>query len=456
MLADDADGQTFDRKSLRREVHLDGLIGVVLRDQQNLVSLLCALKALDRHLVFDARNDDLPVGRMLRLMHGQQVAIHINDQNTNDQLEAGDYIEFYGQAVGAADSKYAAYNVYWLTTAADAGEPLLRMAASDGAPGVATVVTTHTATVGYEVNQEYWGMAPGDDALDRWFFSPAISGAEIAGGGLPVDYTISLPGAAGDGILEITLYGAYDTEHDVVITVNGVSRGHHKWSGIAPIQVAMDPVNFGETNVVTIECLTGMDRIFVDNFTAVDFDRNFTADGDSLKFSHALGSGYQITGFDSNDLAVYDITDAADAVRINGFTPSGSGPYTLAIEPQYGSGERTYLALSADAAKTPAGLAVEASSSLADTVNGADYLLITHRRQVLAYAAAATPPLLFLAAFNAYHFGSPFRFGQTLGGEAEAQTIAGFGATRPRRFIQSSLCAHDHHASRTRLAAVKW
>jgi len=54
------------------------------------------------------------------------------------------------------------------------------------------------------------------------------------------------------------------------------------------------------------------------------------------------------------------------------------------------------------------------------------YLLITHRRHVLAYAAAATPPLLFLAAFNAYHFGSPLRFGQTLRGEAEAQTIAGF------------------------------
>jgi hypothetical protein len=55
------------------------------------------------------------------------------------------------------------------------------------------------------------------------------------------------------------------------------------------------------------------------------------------------------------------------------------------------------------------------------------YLMIAHRRHVLAYAAAATPPLLFLAAFNAYHFGSPLRFGQTLRGEAEAQAIAGSG-----------------------------
>jgi hypothetical protein len=57
----------------------------------------------------------------------------------------------------------------------------------------------------------------------------------------------------------------------------------------------------------------------------------------------------------------------------------------------------------------------------------AAYLAVAHRRRALAFAAAAIPPLLFLAAFNAYHFGSPFRFGQTLRGEIEAQAIAGPG-----------------------------
>jgi hypothetical protein len=57
------------------------------------------------------------------------------------------------------------------------------------------------------------------------------------------------------------------------------------------------------------------------------------------------------------------------------------------------------------------------------------YLLIARRKEVLAFAAAAAPPLLFLAAFNAVHFGSPVRFGQTLRGAAEAGRIAGSGGS---------------------------
>ncbi len=320
---------------------------------------------------------DLSQVRLYNL--GGQVAIFINDQNSDGQLDSGDYIEFYGQPAAAEYAKYSAYNVYWLTTASDAVEPLLRMTSSSGAPQAGTLATVHTATVSREDNLEYRAMAPGADYLERWFFSPAVTGVEIEGGGRPVDYTLSLPGAAGAGTLEIVLYGAYDTEHEVAISVNGNSVGRSVWSGISSTVITIDPVHFHDTNIITIECLTGMDKIYVDTITAVDFERDFTADSDSLKFTHATGYRYQVSGFENNDLAAYDITSASGVVRVAGATTDGSGPYTLEFEPQYGSGDRTYLVLSADAVKTPSALVENTPSSLSNTANGADYILITHR-----------------------------------------------------------------------------
>jgi hypothetical protein len=323
---------------------------------------------------------DLSQVRLYNL--GQQERIHVNDQSTADVLEAGDYIEFYGQPAGNDYAKYAEHNVYWLTTASDGSEALRRMTSIDGDPQGASLATTHLATVEYEENEEYWALAPGDNALERWFFLDTVSGVEIDGGGDAVDYTLTLPGASGEGSLEIVLYGSYDTDHRVAVTVNGASVGTAVWSGIAAQQVTIDPVTFGETNVVTLQCLTGMDKIYVDVIRAVDFVRSFTADSDALKFDHEKDYRYQVSGFDSDDLAVFDITSAKNVKRVTGFTVSGSGPYTLEMQPQHGSGasdDRTYLVVSADAVKTPAGLVEETASDLALNTNQADYLLITHR-----------------------------------------------------------------------------
>jgi hypothetical protein len=48
------------------------------------------------------------------------------------------------------------------------------------------------------------------------------------------------------------------------------------------------------------------------------------------------------------------------------------------MEPEGGAGERTYLALSSDAVKTPSGISQDTASTLSDQANGADYILITH------------------------------------------------------------------------------
>lgn len=53
------------------------------------------------------------------------------------------------------------------------------------------------------------------------------------------------------------------------------------------------------------------------------------------------------------------------------------------------------------------------------------YLLFASRRLVLPFILGSSGPLVMLAAFNLRHFGSPFRFGQTVRGLAEAVAITG-------------------------------
>jgi hypothetical protein len=197
---------------------------------------------------------------------------------------------------------------------------------------------------------------------------------------VPVDFSIHLPGVAGAGRLRISMWAYYDTYHDVEIQVNGVFAEIANWSGIAFHEVTLDGIDLLEgDNVITFICNRQMDIIFVDWFEAT-YARTFTASNNSLKFSHESGFGYQINNFDADNLVVFDITQATDVARVVDFELSGTNPYALAFEPPVNPGaSQTYLVLKSDAGMTPAGLVEDAAADLADTTNGADYILITHR-----------------------------------------------------------------------------
>ena len=122
---------------------------------------------------------------------GEEIAIQVHDINGNDTLDAGDYIQFYGQPVDSTYSKYAKYNVYWLT----AGGVATRMAAVDGTPVLASDAVSHTFTVRHELDQLYLMSRPGSDDIDRWIFATVAFGDQIAHAqaGLARDFTINLP-----------------------------------------------------------------------------------------------------------------------------------------------------------------------------------------------------------------------------------------------------------------------
>jgi hypothetical protein len=311
---------------------------------------------------------------------GAEVALHVVDQNADDTLDATDYIEFYGQPVATQYAKYARDNVYWLLTAGGTDSPK-RMVEIDGTPQDGSVTETYTDTVHYEEDQYYVGLAPGDDFLDRWFLD-LVRGSDVTGtpDPVPVDFTVKLPGVTGQGRLIISMWGFYDTYHDVEIQVNGVFANIANWSGISFHEVTLDGINLLEgDNIITLICNRDMDIVIVD-WVEATYPRTFQASSNTLKFSHESGFRYQIDDFSTSTPRIFDITDATDVSRVANVAINGSNPYTLEFEPPVDPGATaTYLVLDADASMIPVGLIEDTAADLADNANGADYILITHR-----------------------------------------------------------------------------
>jgi len=318
---------------------------------------------------------------------GQEVAIHVYDQDGDNTLDDVDYVAFYGSPLGSQYVKYAKYNVYWLTDSGVAGG--LRMAAIDGTP-VSSPVSEHVSTIHHEEDTEYVTTAPGGDGQDRWFFSPIVLGPAYPpawGGGQPASFSLFLPDVGGNkmGSLKIRMAGVTDENHGVEVSVNGTPALPFTWNGIAFHEVAIDSIGLvdGDNTIdVAITCTTDpsiADGILVDWFE-MTYPKNFVAQSDVLKFSYGAGSAYQILGFGGSEILAFDITSAGDVRRIlNAQTTDMGGSYRFDMEPLYGTGERTYLVLSMGVLKTPVDIYEVVDPKLSDSINGADYILITHR-----------------------------------------------------------------------------
>jgi hypothetical protein len=314
----------------------------------------------------------------LRLYYlGAEVAIEVVDQNSDDRMDAADYIRFYAQPVSSLYAKYSDQNVYWLTLSGGSGAPL-RMSRIAAGPAGGPLAVDFADSARHELDQVIWLKAPGEDSVERWFFWTYVQGTEHAGGGLPKAFTITVPDPISSGTLTILMAGQTETTHEVRVAINGVQQDF-SWTGISYYQATVNNVPLVDgDNTVTLQCLSadGNDSIIVDWFE-IDYWRDYVAVDNKLRFAPDSGNRYAIDGFSSNSLLAYDISDPAAVAKIDNAVITGSDPYSIEFEPaDYGD---TYLVLASDTVHIPVGLTSNTSGILADTANGADYILITHR-----------------------------------------------------------------------------
>jgi hypothetical protein len=316
----------------------------------------------------------------VRLYHmGEEVAVLVSDTDTPGAFDADDYIEFYAQPVADQYDKYAAQNIYWLVTSGGIGTPK-RMLSLDGTPAAGPLATEHNAVVRLEDDEYYVGLAPGTNDRDRWFFDDFVLGTDFTGGVDPVQvpFDLTLPGVVGSGDLTISLWGYYDTGHQVEVWVNDISQGTFNWSGVAFYEVNLTGLNLTANTTVKLACNTAMDGLIVDYIEAT-YPQSFSAVADTLTFSHNSGYRYIIDDFSTAALHVFDITDPVDVAYVTNLQISGAGSFSLEFEPPQSGGTDTFVIIGADDYKIPEAIIEDTPSDLADSANEVDYILITHQ-----------------------------------------------------------------------------
>ena len=162
--------------------------------------------------------------------------------------------------------------------------------------------------------------------------------------------------------------------------VNGSFVSNYSWGGVAFYNVALIDLNLLDgDNTISLTCNNAPDAIVVDSFD-ISYIKSFDASNNRLQFSHDNGYRYQIDGFDTTDLVVFDISDPTNVVKVSNYQISGANPYTLEFEPPLNpEATDTYWVLASGASMVPVGLIEDMAADLALTANGADYMLITHR-----------------------------------------------------------------------------
>jgi uncharacterized repeat protein (TIGR01451 family) len=327
-------------------------------------------------------NTSLPISTFQLYHLGIEVAIHIDDVDTDGLFDAEDSLLFYGQAPA---SKYTADNVYWLTYGQGTG---LRMGTRSAAPGTAATPIFYRAQRHVEQSATYLPRASGDEDLERFLWDYSYPPSKPS-----TSYTFSLAAPySGDhtATLRMAMFGGLsdtiDPDHHTQVYLNGTLVEDAWWDGlvwrVTEIQVPQSLLVAGG-NTVELLCPNdtgvGVDAVAVD-WLELGFASNFLAKSDELAFGYRKAGTwkFQVSGFSSDGVVVYDVTDPAAVVLLEGLAVNQVGPtYTAEFEDPVVA-PTSYWALAGTAYRTVQAIEADTASNLQSTANGADHITISH------------------------------------------------------------------------------
>ncbi len=336
--------------------------------------------------------------RTLRMYYqGQEIPILVIGE-ADGQFNASDTLLFYGRSVDSlyydgliATNKYTNDNIYWLTYGGANGWRIQAKSNLSGAPSA----SAFSHTVRLEQNVWYQSAYPFREGADHWYWDLIRAIGENQTGSRQYDFqAYNLPSGAFTATITTTLLGFYSGAHHLQIYINNtlILDDPGPWSDnqnyTATTTFSQSLLNEG-FNTITVALVndTGKsyDQAYV-NWIQITYADGFTAENDRLTFraSTAGPQTFQIRGFQTNDIAVYDVTDFMSPKKIEGGIITGSGPYTITVGDNAIIGSK-YIALTPAAHLSPASItrvtpktSAYTPADLLQTTNEADYILITH------------------------------------------------------------------------------
>lgn len=318
-----------------------------------------------------------------------------------------DGLYFYGEAIV---SPYTEENIYWVSP----GTKDMRMAVAAGSTpptGPSGQVFTENARVFQDVFAST--VVPVGMGQDFWYWDFLWNGASV-------DFDLPAPGTAGVGTATLRMHvqGATATpallDHQATISVNGTVVGSGQWDDLArqSVSVSFDQAILGENNTVSVAAAGDPGSIYyVDGFE-LNYQRRMEAVGDRLNLNADKANLIRVDGFSSNQIGVFDISNpqAPTLIRATRIEDDNGG-YRVSFAPSTTPGGR-YLALTAPQALAPAWFSADEPSSLHDSGNQADYLVIAPEElaasanKLAAYRSAMASKVVMLEdIYDEFNFG---------------------------------------------------
>ena len=321
---------------------------------------------------------DSPDPRTFRVHNqGSEVAIY-GVGESDGSFDAVDSLLFYGQKV---TTRFTDTNVYWLSWGETSG---LRMATVDGSPGgTGTAPASFKTTLRVEEDHLYRSLQPTGPDNDYWYWDYIMAPTVVA-----YSFTVLHPSTEYLTAAVRGLFMGYaaSPEHHTLVYLNGDLIEDANWAPGSEyaFEALVSQLDLDEgINTISVEApLDGgiTQNVFFINRFEIDYYRTYAADGDVLFFDgdEAGTWEYQVKGFTTDTVEVFDITTPGSPTRIlYGVISAEDSTYTLTFEHSI-AGEHHYVALTPAQRLTPLSIEQDTPSNLQATTNGADYLVITH------------------------------------------------------------------------------
>ncbi|HJQ71675.1 MAG TPA: C25 family cysteine peptidase [Blastocatellia bacterium] len=304
--------------------------------------------------------------RLLQLyVDGQQLPFIVTGQD-DGRLDASDAMEFYGIGldVPSTDTR-----TYWLVAGS---QPGARISVSPTRGGIGSLPTSFAYTVERKDRTIYFSALRNGDAEN--FFGPVVSSEQV-------NQSMNIQRlAAGAATLEVALQGVTVGQHRVRVMLNGADAGVVDFSGqtrgVGRFQLPQSRLREGENSVSFVGA--GQTDVSLLDYVRITYQHAYTAENNSLRFTATGNQMASVDGFSSTQVRVVDVTDPAAVVEVTGAVRRQKSGYGITFSVP-GDGERTLLAFDAAQAKRPARTAANRPSSLRNTGQGADLVIVAPR-----------------------------------------------------------------------------
>lgn len=349
--------------SVKITVNVDGLYRVTYADLQSAGLTPAVLNSLNP--------------RTFRLLDaGQEQHIHVLGEGDN-VFNPSDSILFYG--LRNTDPHADDNNVYWLTWGGANG---LRMAAQNAAPVAAPLATTLLTTAHAEENKEYKQQRPYVEWLqpvlyDNWYAGLVSTSKLVTFPDLKVNTSSTVA-----PVLSVWLAGDQQnpTSYTVQFSLNGGALQSKSWSGVRVLDGVVNlPAGalVNGANTVELQPSTPSSAFWLDWLRLTYPYSGVYLSGATFNNPDAGTWRYQISNVPAAAPWVLNVAVAGQPKLLTGAVATGEGPFTIEWQINTTAADRFLLAPPAEV-RQPAAMALWQGSTLLETNQQVDYLMIAH------------------------------------------------------------------------------